>query len=164
MSDETTAAPEPFAGLESIKDAPIAPAHAIAALALNMAIKYHDMSIIKDGTLYQQYKLEGRNISPMDLDLVFETAIKMEMFLLGASDRIAKLIVDAIQIEVVDDKEPEEPAPFICTEETPWTAAVTEKMTLHPAARQPTEGDGMPPTVERFCPICSYAWIKEPPQ
>jgi hypothetical protein len=84
-------------------DFPVAPAHGIAALALNMALKYHDMGMIKDGQLYQQYKLEGRNIETLHLEHVFETAIKMERFLLGASDRIAKIVVDAISIAVDDD-------------------------------------------------------------
>jgi len=95
-------------------DFPVAPAHGIAALALNMALKYHDMGMIKDGQLYQQYKLEGRNIETLHLEHVFETAIKMERFLLGASDRIAKVIVDAIEIAVDEDAagsdEPEESA------------------------------------------------------
>lgn len=86
-------------------DVPVAPAHGIAALALDMAIKYHDMGMVKDGALYQQYKLEGRNIETLQLDMVFETAIKMEMYLLGASERIAKVVVDALEIHVEDDAE-----------------------------------------------------------
>jgi hypothetical protein len=83
-------------GLEPIKDTPIAPAHGIAAIALNMAIKYHDMGMIKDGALYQQYKLEGRNITTIALADVFDTAIKMEAWLLASSERIATLVFDAI--------------------------------------------------------------------
>jgi hypothetical protein len=94
----------PFKGLEPIKDSPVAPATGIAALALNMALKYHDMNLVKDGTLYQQYKLEGRNMRDLHLDAVFETAIQMEAFLLGASERIATLVVDAISISVTDDE------------------------------------------------------------
>lgn len=86
-----------------IPDTPVAPAHGIAALALDMAIKYHDVSVVKDGALYQQYKLEGKNMRELNLDTVFETAIKMELHLLAASDRIAKVIVDALSVEVVDD-------------------------------------------------------------
>lgn len=82
---------------------PVAPAHGIAALALSLAVKYHDVSTIKDGALYQQYKLEGRNIVPLHLDMVFETAIRMEAWLLGASDRIAKIIVDALEVKIEDD-------------------------------------------------------------
>lgn len=91
-----------FKGLEAMKDTPIAPAHGIAAIALNMAMKYHDITTIKDGTLYQQYKLEGKNFQELHLDVVFETAIKIEVHLLGASDRIAKLVVDAV-VELVED-------------------------------------------------------------
>jgi hypothetical protein len=87
---------EDFKALEPIMSTPVAPAQGIAALALNLALKYHDMSMVKDGQLYQQYKLEGRNIREIDLDVVFETAMKMEAFLLGASERIAQIVVDAI--------------------------------------------------------------------
>ena len=89
-----------FKELAPIADTPIAPAHGIAAIALNMAMKYHDSSTIKDGTLYQQYKLEGRNLREIHIDMVFETAIQIEKHLLGSSDRIAKLIVDALEVRV----------------------------------------------------------------
>lgn len=98
MSD-TEKSDNPFKELESIKDTSVAPAHGIAAIALSMAIKYHDITTVQDGELYQQYKLEGKNLVPLHLDMVFETAIKMEAYLLGASERIAKLIVDAIDGE-----------------------------------------------------------------
>lgn len=94
-----------FKGLEPLKDTPIAPAHGIAAIALNMAMKYHNIGMVKDGALYQQYKLEGKNIVPLHLDMVFETAIKIEAWLLGSSDRIAKLIVDALEVRVENDDE-----------------------------------------------------------
>lgn len=83
-------------GLDAIKDTPIAPATGIAAIALNMAMKYHDMGMVKDGALYQQYKLEGRNITTIGLADVFETAIKIEQHLILGSDRIAKIVIDAI--------------------------------------------------------------------
>ncbi len=88
---------------KSIPDTPVAPAHGIAAIALNMALKYHQMTMIPDGLTYQQYKMEGRNIREIGLVDVFETAMKMEGFLLGASERIAKIVVDAIQFSVEDD-------------------------------------------------------------
>ena len=105
MDDTVDTFKELSAGL---KDTPIAPAHGIAAIALNMAMKYHDINMVKDGVLYQQYKLEGKNFQPLQLDLVFEDATKIEAWLLGASDRIAKLVVDAISIEVEDDKPEDE--------------------------------------------------------
>lgn len=98
---------DPFIGstdLEPIKDMKFAPAHGIAAVALNFALKYHDINTVHDGALYQQYKLEGRNFRELHLDVVFETAILMEAHLLGASERIAKLVVDAL----TDDPEDKE--------------------------------------------------------
>ena len=95
-------------GLEPMKDTPIALPHGIAAIALNMALKYHDMGMIKDGALYQQYKLEGRNIGVLHLHHVFETAIKFELHLLGASERMAKLLIDALEVAVEDDKAPKD--------------------------------------------------------
>jgi hypothetical protein len=102
----------------------IAPAHGIAAIALNMALKYHDINTVQDGELYQQYKLEGRNMHTLHLDHVFETAIRMEAHLIGGSKRIAGLLVDALEIIVTDEEEearrqeeakrepkPEEPKP-----------------------------------------------------
>jgi len=74
----------------------IAPGVAIGALALNMAMKYHDMSMVSDGTLYQQYKLEGRNMREIGLADVFDTAIQIEAHLLGSSERIASMVVEAL--------------------------------------------------------------------
>jgi len=91
-----------FKGLEPMAQGPIAPAHVVAAIALNMAVKYHDISTVKDGALYQQYKLEGKNMVPLHLDMVFETAIRMEVHLLGASDRIAKLIIDSLEVGIAE--------------------------------------------------------------
>lgn len=85
-----------------VGNAPIAPSHGIAAIALSMSMKYHDIATVQDGMLYQQYKLEGKNMTPLDLDMIFETAIKIEAFLLGSSARIAKLVVDAITDGVED--------------------------------------------------------------
>ena len=105
-SADTNAIPEdhPMKALEPIGGTAVAPAHGIAAIALNMALKYHDIATVQDGTLYQQYKLEGKNMIPLHLNMVFETAILMEMHLLGASERIAKLVVDAIATIDEDEK------------------------------------------------------------
>jgi hypothetical protein len=94
---------DPLKDIEPIKDAPIAPAHGIAAIALTLALKYHDINTVQDGTLYQQYKLEGKNMQPFHLDHVFETAKRMEIFLLTSSERIAKIIVDAVEADDVQD-------------------------------------------------------------
>lgn len=81
----------------------VAPAVGIAAIALNMAVKYHCDTVVKDGALYQQYKLEGKNMTELHLDTVFETAIRMEKFLLGADQRIAKIVVDALEFKLDDE-------------------------------------------------------------
>ena len=81
---------------ELAPNTPVAPAHGISAIALSMALKYHDIATVQDGALYQQYKLEGRNFRTLNLDHVFETAIRIELHLLAASERMAKVLVDAI--------------------------------------------------------------------
>lgn len=96
----------PMAGLEPIGNAPIATSHGVAAIALSLAMKYHDISTIQDGVLYQQYKLEGKNLAPLHIDMVFETAIRIEQHLLASSDRIASLIVDAVSAIAEDDNAP----------------------------------------------------------
>jgi hypothetical protein len=74
-------------------DAPIGPNIGIASIALNMAMKYHDINTIQDGALYQQYKLEGRNIPALHLDMVFETAIQIERHLIGANKRVTEVLL-----------------------------------------------------------------------
>ena len=101
---DTQAATEPLKELAAaMPSAPIAPAHGIAAIALTMAMKYHEINTVQDGALYQQYKIEGKNMVPLHLDMVFDTAIKIEAHLLGASERIAKLVCDAILVGVDED-------------------------------------------------------------
>lgn len=100
----------PFKELSGpLGNTPVAPAHGIAAIALSMAMKYHDIATVQDGALYQQYKLEGRNMRELHIDMVFETAIAIELHLLGASERIAKVLVDALAIAVEDDDNQESP-------------------------------------------------------
>jgi hypothetical protein len=103
--DNPIRALEPYMG-----SAPVAPAHGIAAIALTMAMKYHEINTIQDGALYQQYKLEGRNMLELHLDIVFETAIKIERHLLASSDRIAKVICDALGVTVEDEPDAAENA------------------------------------------------------
>ena len=75
----------------------------VAAIALNMAMKYHDISTVQDGTLYQQYKLEGRNMVPLHMDMVFETAIQIEQHLISANKRVARMMV----LAALDEREPD---------------------------------------------------------
>jgi hypothetical protein len=100
-----------FKPMEAIGDTKVAPAHGIAALALNFALKYHDINTVQDGQLYQQYKLEGKNMTPLHLDMVFETAIRMEAHLLGASSRIADIVVEALEAGVAEHEAEPKPEP-----------------------------------------------------
>lgn len=105
MSDDTSEAlGEEFREIAATApDTKVAPAQGIAAIALSMALKYHDINHVHDGALYQQYKLEGRNIAPLHLDWVLETATRFEAWLLGASDRIQKIIVEALEVVIEDE-------------------------------------------------------------
>jgi hypothetical protein len=95
---------QPLAAVSGhLGDTPVAPAHAIAAIALTMAMKFHDINTVQDGALYQQYKLEGKNMRPLHLDHVLETATKIEEWLLASSERIAKIVVDAVAVGMDED-------------------------------------------------------------
>jgi hypothetical protein len=92
-------------GLEEISEAPIAPGTAVAAIALKMAMTFTGMSLVTDGILYQQYKLEGRNIASIDISWVFEVAIQIERHLLGGSDRIAEMLLEGISHNLIADSD-----------------------------------------------------------
>lgn len=98
-----------FKELAPIGNTPVAPAHGIAAIALNMAMKYHDMQMIPDGLTYQQYKMEGRNIRTIGIVDVFETAEKIEVWLLASSERIANVVIDAVSDGLLADDATGEP-------------------------------------------------------
>lgn len=89
---------------EAMPSAPVAPAHGIAAIALTLAMKYTDIATVQDGTLYQQYKLEGKNMAPLHLDMVFETAIRIEQHLIASEKRIQDIIIGALVVQITDDE------------------------------------------------------------
>lgn len=95
---------DPMKELAPIGDTKLATSHGIAAVALTLAMKYHDINTVQDGALYQQYKLEGRNMRDLNIDMVFETAIKIEAHLLASSERIADFVVDAIVAGEAEDE------------------------------------------------------------
>lgn len=86
---------------EEVQHSAVGPMIGVAAIALNMAMKYHDIATVRDGQLYQQYKLEGKNMVPLHLDMVFHTAMQIEAHLIAANSRVAKLIA----FSVLDDIE-----------------------------------------------------------
>lgn len=109
---EENAVAEPFKELvPALGNTPVAPAHGIAAIAMSMAMKYHDINTVQDGALYQQYKLEGKNMRSLHLDHVFETAQRIEAWLLGSSERIANIMVDALEAGIESDESPAAPLP-----------------------------------------------------
>jgi hypothetical protein len=91
---------------ELVQNAHIGMAHGLSGLALTMAMKYHDIGTVQDGTLYQQYKLEGKNLRELHLDIVLETAEKLERWLVGSPDRISKLMIAAIEnADIVEEED-----------------------------------------------------------
>src|SRR5262245_34096250 len=117
MSEENSmkfnVAEDGTAGLPSeiVNNAPVGPMVGISALALNMALKYHDSNTVQDGTLYQQYKLEGKNMHGLHLDMVFDTAIQIEQHLVAANTRVAKMIVLAALERDESEAEPSDGEP-----------------------------------------------------
>jgi hypothetical protein len=88
----------PFQALEPISQTPVEPPAGIAALALNFAMQYYNINTVQDGALYQQYKMEGRNIRNLHLSDILETATEIEAHLLKASERLAELVAGAISL------------------------------------------------------------------
>lgn len=94
---------------DHLPDVPIPPMIGVGAIALQMAMQYHDATVIKDGVLYQQMKMEGKNIGCLGLDDVFDTAKRIEEHLMGSNERILKLttevLIDAVKYgdELHDD-------------------------------------------------------------
>jgi hypothetical protein len=94
---------DPTEGLpEEVKDSKITTQMGVAAIALNIAMRYHDTNVVKDGALYQQYKLEGKNLQPLMLDHVLETAIKIEKHLLESHSRMALMLIESVAGDVMD--------------------------------------------------------------
>lgn len=88
--------PDNLLTVEGAEEARISPAMGVAMIALNMALKYHDISTVQDGTLYQQYKMEGKNMTALHLDHVFETALRMERHLLTSANEISDMMVSGV--------------------------------------------------------------------
>ena len=85
---------------QEVGDAPVSPQVGIAALALNFAVKYADIITVQDGALYQQYKLEGKNMHTLHLDEVFYYATQIERHLLQAPSRLALAVLEAVAEDI----------------------------------------------------------------
>jgi hypothetical protein len=53
----------------------------LRSMALMLAIRHHGDTVIKDAGIYQQYKMEGRNMQPLNDELVIATAVRYEAFI-----------------------------------------------------------------------------------
>jgi len=80
----------------ALNSAPIGTYPGIAAMALHFSLKFHDINTIQDGALYQQYKLEGRNMCDLHLDMVLRTAAVLEKWMVTANERIGLAVLDDI--------------------------------------------------------------------
>lgn len=102
---------------EAVRELPVPPNIGLATIALNFALKYHDTTIVKDGALYQQYKLEGKNMRDLHLDEVFWTASQIEKHLLDTPSRLALMVLETVAKDIdeaLEDgphPESESPAP-----------------------------------------------------
>lgn len=96
MSEEQGLEAIGMADLAAVKDVPINESLMISTVALNMALRWYDMGIIKDGVLYQQKKMEGANIKLIDLPEVLATAQMFEAHLLAGPNRHAEMMSERI--------------------------------------------------------------------
>ena len=85
---------------EVLHDAPISPQLGLAAIALNFALKYCDINTVQDGVLYQQYKMEGRNMHSLHLAEVFDVAAQIEQHLLNTPSRLAGVVLDMVATDI----------------------------------------------------------------
>lgn len=111
----------PSEGAEDLKElsdlganAPMSAATGIASIALSMAMKYCNMNTVQEGALYQQYKLEGRNIGPCTLEWVFHIADQIEQRLLFAQNRMSMMALEQAYDDVAEvlssEEEPDSPS------------------------------------------------------
>lgn len=107
MSEHTFERTDMTDGLDNLENLPIDPMIGVSAIAFNMALKYHDINTVQDGTLYQQYKLEGKNMEGLRFAHVVHTAIQIEQHLLKGPERIGKFIIAML---AAPDDEAEESA------------------------------------------------------
>lgn len=102
-------APDNLLDLGPLSDTPISPAVAVASVALNMALKYADITTVQDGALYQQYKLEGKNLQGLHLDYVFDIATRIERHLMTSANRLSEVVYGTL-LDAISDEPDEDPA------------------------------------------------------
>lgn len=80
----------------------MSPATAIAALGLSMSLKFHDINTVQDGTLYQQFKLEGKNLRGLHINDVLDLAKVLEQHILSAPSRMTDRIMESLMDSFAD--------------------------------------------------------------
>lgn len=107
INDEDADANTPLDELEQVcppdTKLEISPATAIAAMGLNLSLKYHGIATVQDGALYQQLKLEGANIVPLRLQNILDTAKIFEEHILSAPNRLTAMVYNVIVEGVLGD-------------------------------------------------------------
>lgn len=129
--------------IPEIADTPMSPQVGMAALALNFALKYHDINTVQEGALYQQYKLEGKNLRPLMLDEVLYTAGRIEQHLLQTPSRLALAIIE-MAVEDMDaalDEEDDAQAIEARRAETGEDTGSVEDESAVPEGNAPTPED-----------------------
>lgn len=104
-----------------LPDAPMPPHIGVSAIALQMAMSYHGINMVQDGALYQQYKIEGREMVPLSLQMVFDTAKQIEEHLVNGGGRITDLLLnsfmDAVEHEMLEKQGGDSDEPLLSQEE-----------------------------------------------
>lgn len=80
----------------------------VRSIALTIAQRHCGDTVIKDGVMYQQYKMEGRNMKALDYGDVVKMAIIFERYLYGEfSKGVMENAVNAISTDFADAMEKE---------------------------------------------------------
>lgn len=94
MKDEDNVFADP--SMEPIRDAPMTTSMAIAAISLNMAMKYHDFTVVKDGVMYQQLKMEQKEMRTIQFEDVLETADRIRDYLIESESVIRSMMTESV--------------------------------------------------------------------
>lgn len=113
MDDKNQSGGNELLNLPELKEVALSTPHAISSLAMNFAMKFHDINTVQEGALYQQMKLEGKNLSPLFLEYVFETAARIELWLMRSPNRLSEALLnefaDAVEAVLEEDALAPEP-------------------------------------------------------
>lgn len=99
---------EANARLPVIIDGPLPTEIQVRSIALTIAQRHTGDTVVKDGVMYQQYKMEGKNLKPLSYDDVLKAAIVFERYLWGEfSKGIMENAMEATSTDFADAMEKE---------------------------------------------------------